>query len=168
MLLFLATALAGDDFVSTDYSTADRQVAYVGHLAAPPEAVYAALVDHTGMPAWMPKITKVTVDDTDADAPGGVGCTRSCSVGGMAIEETVVWMEEGVGYAYTVDVGPVSNHVGVVQIADDGSGGTDLTWDQYFDKKGLKARMMAKKMPKLLDEAVQNLEAQILGEAPAA
>ncbi len=166
MFLFLSTALAAD-FVAADYSSADKQVAYEGHLDAAPDAVYAALVDHVGMTDWMPKISKVSVDNSNAEAEGGVGCERTCSFGGMPINERVVWMEDGVGYAYVIEEGPVSNHVGVVRVADDGQGGTDLVWEQYFDAKGLKAKMMRKKMPKLLGQAVDNLDDLLLSEAPA-
>lgn len=167
MHLLLSIAFAGDnDFVSTDYSDAPKQISYEGHLEAPPEAVFAALNDYAGMSNWMPKLSHVEVDNSNAATENGVGCTRECTFNGKPLNETIVWWEEGVGYGYTIADGPVENHVGMVRIESDGAGGTDLVWDQYFDVTSLKSRMMRKMMPKLLDEAVHNLDAEL--QAPSA
>ena len=127
MFLLLSVAFAGDnDFVSTDYSNAPQQIRYEGHLDAPPEAVFAALTDYAGMTAWMPKVSHVEVDNSQAEVEGGVGCERQCTFGSMELNERIVWWEEGVGYGYTVENGPVDDHVGVVQVESDGAGGTNL------------------------------------------
>jgi uncharacterized protein YndB with AHSA1/START domain len=166
MLFLITAALAGDnDFVASDYSSSEQQVDYEGHIDAPPELVWAALSDHNGMTAWMPKLSHVTVDNSNATTENGVGCERECTFNGSDLTERIVWWEEGVGYGYSVLDGPVSDHVGIVTLEDDGNGGTNIYWDQYFEAKGLKPKMMRKMMPKLLDEAVQNLELQLQSES---
>jgi len=160
MLLLVSAALAGD-FAATDYTQAPKQLSYEGHLAAPPDEVFAALADYEGMSSWMPKVSHVEVDNSQATTDNGVGCERVCTFNGKPLNEKIVWYSEGQGIGYTVVDGPVDNHLGYVTVQSDGAGGTDLVWDQYFEVNSMKSRMMRKMMPKLLDEAVTNLDAQL-------
>jgi uncharacterized protein YndB with AHSA1/START domain len=45
-------------------------------LNARPEAVFAVISDHRGLPSWIPGLRRVDVDESQALSPGGIGTRR--------------------------------------------------------------------------------------------
>ena len=106
-------------------------------LKRSPKEIFRAVSDSKELAMMLPGIHTVEVDNSKAEVPGGKGCVRVCTFEqGMALTEDIRYWDPGTAYAYSVrapnPVG-VENHVAVFHVADDGHGGTLLTWNHYFD-----------------------------------
>lgn len=88
------------------------------------EQAWAALADHEAMAGWGPGMT-VTVDDSRAETPGGVGAVRRIAAPGPApaiVEEIVTCDAPHVlGYRGLAGV-PFSDYRGEVRLSAQGSG----------------------------------------------
>ncbi|NMM29234.1 MAG: SRPBCC family protein [Glaciimonas sp.] len=133
-------------------------------VGAKPEQLFSVLGDLEGITRFFPMIHHATVEHT-ADC-AGEGSLRVCSIRGMGkVNEEIVWWSEPNGYAYRANglLVPLRDHLGVILISDDGSGGAILEWRQYFNTRyGLLGWMFPVMMRFLMDRAIRNL-AKLLG-----
>ncbi len=77
-------------------------------IAAPPEAVWALLVDFDAWPRWGPTIARATVSDSRGLALGSTGTVWT--VVGVALPFTVTEFEPGRCWAWTVAGVPATRH----------------------------------------------------------
>jgi len=103
------------------------------HVAAPPERVWALLVDHERMSSWSP-FTRTEVLAKGPDG-GEVGTVRRLSggPGRLTLTETVVAAEEPYRLEYVAEgaTGQRQFH-GFVTLEPLPGGGTDLTWEGQY------------------------------------
>lgn len=120
---------------ASDYTSAPLQHTLALELEATPEEVWALISDHEALPTFFPLINKVTVDNSSAASPGGVGAVRSCSLGEMQLTESVRVFEPGEAFGYSVVKGGmpgVTNHLGLITLSPKGTT-TVVRWETYFD-----------------------------------
>lgn len=98
-------------------------------IARPVTEVWEALADHRRIERWAPGL-RVTVDDSAASAPGGVGAVRRIAPRlGPAIVERVTVVEPGRRLAYEALGGvPFRGYGGVVALRARGATETEVTW----------------------------------------
>lgn len=143
----------------SDYTTAELQAFKSLRIKATPEKLWETIGDHASIPEWVPMIKHVDVITTNADE-NGVGCERVCTFGGDKVYETVLYIEKNRLMAYkAADSEDISNHLGVIEIVQDGEYSI-VNWYQYFDaSKGMKGFMMKNiMMPRILKKALKNLD----------
>lgn len=95
------------------------------------------------LPVWFEKIPSVQWDHTNSENKKtfGAGSTRTCALDGDKLFENIRYWDEGKMYAYAADMSkstvsmPIIDHLGVFIIESDGSGGSLVTWRQYYNKK---------------------------------
>ncbi len=100
-------------------------------IARPADEVWKVVSDAAGISAWFPGIEQATV------ANG----TRTCTLaGGMTLVEDVVTVDDELRrFQYRITDGmPVENHLGTVDVLDDGDGAlvvysTEVTPDSLAD-----------------------------------
>ena len=120
---------------ASDYTSAPLQHTLTLELEATPEEVWALISDHEALPTFFPLINKVTVDNSSAASPGGVGAVRSCSLGEMQLTESIRVFEPGRAFGYSVVKGGmpgVTNHLGLIRLSPKGTT-TVVRWETYFD-----------------------------------
>jgi len=131
-----ATLAATDNGVKvSDHTAAPLRYALNVRLDARPDAVWALLSDHEALPTFFAPVTKVTVDNTGASTPNGVGAVRSCNLMGSELTENILIFEPNKALGYSVVKGGlpgVTDHLGLVRLQADGDG-TIVRWEQYFN-----------------------------------
>lgn len=119
---------------------------------APAEAVFAVLSDHNRLSEVFGAPVKRIKDG--ADSPNGVGSVRRMGPGPIATQETVTAIEPGKSIDYVISRfgGPIVNHKGRLDFADDGAGST-VTWVIQFDT-----------VPSLLGKPVNAILSLVIGK----
>ncbi len=105
-------------------------------LGADPARIFAFITDFERLPEWMPLMRRVTVDNSRAEKPSGVGAVRVIDSGiGKPTEETVVALEPPELLAYHASDaslrGMFTEHLGVLVCEPHPAGGTLLSWLTY-------------------------------------
>ena len=117
-------------------------------IARPADEVWKVVSDAAGISEWFPGIEQATVDNG----------TRTCTLaGGMTLVEDVVTVDDELRrFQYRITDGmPVENHLGTVDVLDDGDGAlvvysTEVSPDSLADLmrpaieggvQGLKAKL---------------------------
>jgi len=98
-------------------------------IARPVTDVWEALADHRGISRWAPGL-RVTVDDSAATVPGGVGAVRRIAARvGPTVVERITAFEPGRRLAYEALGGlPFRGYRGVVDLRARGAAETEVTW----------------------------------------
>lgn len=97
-------------------------------IAAPPETVFAVLVDHRRY-AELTALRKSELEREGEGDPNGVGAIRKLTVVGPPLREEVIAFEPPSRFSYALLSGlPVRDHVGTVELSADGSGGTRMVY----------------------------------------
>lgn len=107
------------------------------------EAVFNVVTDHQQLQYWAPgNITVTHLDNSKAEEAGGVGCVRTCKVGGMGeVNERIVFKQSPELFAYSMldnNIFGYSQHLMVVRLKEV-KGGTEVTWQLYFNHPNAKA-----------------------------
>lgn len=103
-------------------------------IAAPPDAVWAVIADHTGWPDWFPALKSVAV----TGEPTGVGGRRRVSIPGMRFDEVFTAWEPGRLFAFTVVATrpPLLTAMAEsVALTDTGDGSTTVVYRQGFEPR---------------------------------
>lgn len=100
-------------------------------IAASPQAVWAILADHEGMPRWMP-VREVVRRSAGAPDPDGVGAVRTVRTSGLVFDERVTAFEPAARLEYELTAGaPIRDHAGAVTLVPS-DGGTLVRWTVRF------------------------------------
>lgn len=143
-------------------------------VAAPRAAVFAAIADPPGWPAWFPGVRSARYS---SPPPHGVGSIREADVSGTRwVEEMIAW-DEGRRWAYTVieaSTPLASAQVEVFECADavlDGGAGalgTRVTWTLAIEPRLLQkltGPIAPLVMGRVFERAMANLESRLRGDA---
>jgi hypothetical protein len=107
-----------------------------GYSAAPPEVVFAVLVDGPGWAEWAPGVKAASYEREGDPAPHGVGAIRRFGAGrGPVSREQVVAFEPPRHFAYVALSGPLPWHDyrSEVRLAPGPAGvGTAVDWSGSF------------------------------------
>ena len=91
---------------------------------ASPERVWSAITDHEGMAKWTGAEVRIVAKGDES----GVGTVRRVKIGGLRIDEEVMYADAPRRLVYRVIRGlPVSFHRGEMLVEPAGEG-TELTW----------------------------------------
>ncbi|MBY0278570.1 nitroreductase/quinone reductase family protein [Candidatus Binatia bacterium] len=146
-------------------------------VRAPRAAVFAAIADPPGWPAWFPGVRSARYA---SPPPHGVGSIREADVSGTRwVEEMIAW-DEGRRWAYTVTEASTplaSAQVEVFEVADapdetlaDGTPATRVTWTLAIEPRLLQkltGPIAPLVMRRVFERAMTNLEARLRGAAGA-
>jgi Polyketide cyclase / dehydrase and lipid transport len=109
----------------------ERTLTVYGRSSAPPEAVWAPLVDATAWSTWS-RIPSAKREREGVPAPDGVGAIRQLGLGRIGSREEVVAFEPPHHFAYVLLTGmPVTDYRADVTLTADGTG-TLITWSARF------------------------------------
>ncbi len=146
-------------------ANAPLQMEFSVELKAPQEQVFAFISDFSRLPEWMPTLSRVDVDNTHAQTPGGVGAVRQIrSPGGKRTYETVKRFEPPSVLAYSASdaslMGMYTNHLGVLTCEPVGNGHTRFRWLVYATPaRSAFMRVVGKQMFSwILGRSVKNLQ----------
>lgn len=155
------------DFSSPDaqwplpqWTTASLQLEVSARIHAQPTEIFAALTKPEEMCLLFSWMHEVSVDNSNATVPNGLGARRRCAFGnGMVLEEIIVGWEPPWRHAYrgldeTHPFGMVG-HLGIIECHPT-EGGTSLIWQQYFEHPNPAA--MCKQLNASMQMAIQNLQ----------
>lgn len=131
---------------------AQQVVTVKQNFQAPAAAVFAVLSDHNRLSEVFGAPVKRIKDG--ADAPNGVGSVRRMGPGPIATQETVTAIEPGKSIDYVISRfgGPIVNHQGRLDFADNGEG-SSVTWVIQFDT-----------VPRLLGKPVNTVLSLVIGK----
>ncbi len=135
-------------------------------LAAPPEEVFAFITNFPRIPEWMPLVKRCTVDNSQAQSPGGVGAVRVIEAPlSKPTRETVVALEPPRLLAYSASdaslMGMFTGHLGVLTCEPHPQGGTWFTWLSFAQPGGAPMGWFGPPMFKfMLGRSISNLEAR--------
>lgn len=112
-------------------SLTQGHVSIVENFAVPPERIWAAITDHATMGEWMD--TRITVLRGPDD--GGVGTVRRLHIGGLRIDEQVVYADAPRRLVYQIVAGmPLLRfHRGEILVEPWGETGSQISWDIVMD-----------------------------------
>lgn len=147
-------------------------------VRAPRTAVFAAIADPPGWPAWFPGVRSARYV---SPPPHGVGSIREADVSGTRwVEEMIAW-DEGRRWAYTViesSTPLASAQVEVFEVDDaldeslaDGTPATRVTWTLAIEPRLLQrltGPIAPLVMRRVFERAMTNLEAHLRRDARAA
>ena len=142
-----------------EWTSAPLQLDKAAIIAAPPEAVFTSLSDPAEMCRVFSWMHTITLDNSDAMEPNGLGAKRRCHFGnGMVLEEVIVGWEPPFRYAYrgvdeTHPFGMIG-HLGIIECRPFNAE-TNLIWKHYFDHSNPAA--MRKQLNESVDMALQCL-----------
>ncbi len=145
-------------------TSAPEQLRKTQIISAPIEAVWAIVADHGGMTQWMPMISHVELTKPNAAGEFSEGCERECQFGPDLLKEKIIFWDAPYGYAYNIaDMHLVRDHVGYIQLQPV-SGGTKVTWTQYFHpNSNFAMNFIARNvmLPGVMSKALKNLSKKV-------
>lgn len=125
-----------------DFTDAPLQIVVMARVQTTPERAFQLVAIE--LDEWFLALGNIRFDNTrSVNGPSeiGAGSVRSCDLDGdLLVEDLLYWQPSRV-YAYSIqfDKGtvkmPIENHLGVFIVEADGSGGSLITWRQYFNKR---------------------------------
>lgn len=131
------------------------------HIGAPPELVYATIVDYAAYPQFFPEFEEVLVLDTEDDgtqvveftADYGKRTTYTLRIAHDAAKRTTSWTYVG---------GDLKNSEGGWQVEDDGKGGSTIRYRilvevGFFVPKMISDRLISRNIPAMFEQ----LEAEV-------
>ena len=97
-------------------------------IGAPVETVFEVLTDHASYSRLTP-LRKSELERVGTENPNGVGAIRRLTAVGPPMREEVIAYQAPSRFSYTVLSGlPVRDHVGTVELAPSGGGGTKMVY----------------------------------------
>lgn len=103
----------------------ESRLLYRRRFEAPIERVFAVLTNHEGMSDW-PGLDGVRLV-REGQPRNGLGAIRRVAVMGLTLDEEVVRWEPPRAFDYRIIKGLPVEHLGTVELVDQG-GATELTW----------------------------------------
>ena len=138
-------------------------------FAAPPEKVFPRISEPGALAEWFPLLRGGDLNHEASEDVGdwGEGSKRTCYTNGMGtLFETIHYWDAPNAYAYEVKnfMMPVKDHLALMVVRPNGSGGTTFTWNQYFNLKGIAMRhMFPSIMIGLMNRGMANLARDLGG-----
>lgn len=161
-----------NQFNIAKYSRAPLRMEAKAGFDASPEKLFTTISSPHAVASWVPLMQSLHMEhgETGNGAECGVGSVRHCAMRGMGeLNETIVWWNPPHGYAFQVSTKikmmlPTEDHVSVMLVKPDGKGGSILTWQHYFNWRGLLMRHMAAVMlPMMMNTALNNIRRELGG-----
>ncbi|HEY3326657.1 MAG TPA: SRPBCC family protein [Novimethylophilus sp.] len=161
-----------NQFNITKYSQAPLRMEAKAGFSASPEKLFTTISSPHAVASWVPLMLSLSMEYGTAGSGTecGVGSVRHCAMRGMGeLNETIVWWNPPHGYAFQVSTKikmmlPTEDHVSVMFVEPDGNGGSMLTWQHYFNWRGLLMRHMAAVMlPMMMNTALNNIRRELGG-----
>lgn len=154
-----AARAAYDAMPISSLTSAPRRVTTKVRLTRPVAEVWAYLGNHQNLLEYSDGVLgKVTVDDSQADSPQGVGTARQCVTGDGKdrFVEKVVYYRAPYAFAYSAveNTWGLKDHLATVSLTPDGEGGTVVQWDQYFNHM----------MPEMTSKVATNIGGMLNGK----
>ncbi len=122
-----------------NYTNAPLQIVKMVHLNVPTQQAFDLVA--TGIHRWFDGIPELVWDHSKSSTGDfGPGSSRTCEFEGDTLVERIPIWENGKIYAYQIDTEnstasfPMSDHIGIFIIEEDGAGGSVVTWRQYFNR----------------------------------
>lgn len=140
------TSLSAGPFEVAQLTSAQLQFEKVARLQTPQSVVFAALSNHQQWPRLFPWVHTVSVDNSQAIVPNGLGARRICHFGpNLVLEELIVGWYPPHAYAYAglEESHPfgMQGHVAAILCQPEGEQATALTWQHYFEHGNLAAML---------------------------
>lgn len=112
--------------------SAPNRFEYREPIAAPPDAVFAAICAHPSTWTWFAGVEEGTYE---GDGPAGVGTRRSVRVGGVKYRETILAWDAPRRWAYRVDETSAPLFAALLEdwVMEPAGGGTTLAWTFAFE-----------------------------------
>lgn len=163
------------EFRIKNHTQAPLRLELKASFSVSPQTLFTTVSDHHAVVNWVPLMKAVSMEHhRGSNGECGIGSVRHCTLNGMGgIDETIAWWNPPYGYAYKVAARskmmmPTRDHVSVMRIEPTADGGSTLTWQHYFNWRGLFMRhMTALMLPMMMKTALGNLR-KALGEKEAA
>ena len=136
-----------------------QQIGVTVAAAAPARLVWDVLADSANYAKWG------VWDESSIERPGrteaqGVGAIRRLRQGKRTLREEIVAYEPGTRLDYAVLSGiPVRQYVGRVVLADDGRGGTTISWSSTFSAWPVLDVLIRRKLEKVIDDVARRMAA---------
>lgn len=152
-------SLSVGPFEVAQLTSAQLQYQKVARLDAPQSIVFEALASHKQWPNLFPWVQAVSVDNSRALVPNGLGARRTCYFGNnLMLEELIVGWHPPHAYAYAglEESHPfgMRNHVGIIRCKLQDNR-TILSWQHYFEHCNLAA--MLQQLDGTMTAVIQNL-----------
>lgn len=138
-------------------------------FATPPEKVFPHISEPSVLAEWFPLLKGGFLDHEASENVGdwGEGSKRTCYTNGMGtLFETIHYWDAPNAYAYEVKnfMMPTKDHLALMVVHPNGSGGTTFTWNQYFNLKGIIMRhVFPSMMIGLMNKGMANLAKSLGG-----
>ncbi|SHH80943.1 SRPBCC family protein [Cognatishimia maritima] len=116
-------------------------------FAVSQEVLFPRISEPEEMAKWFPLLKGGDLDHTTSKASGdwGEGSKRQCYTNGMGtLFETIHYIDAPNAYTYEVKnfMMPIKDHLALMALTPNGTGGTTMYWHQYFNLKGIAMRHM--------------------------
>lgn len=145
---------------------APRRLTKSIRLHARQDEVFSFIRQHEKWTNWFPVLEAVSVDNRQAQSPGGNDCIRHCTlVNGAQFSERIVGYDAPNQFGYAIEDGNplgVQGHLAVVTVEAEAAGSSTLRWYQYFDHP--QAETFVQEVNQILDGGIQNLFERFGGE----
>jgi hypothetical protein len=121
--------------------SAPHRFEYREPIAAPLDAVFAAICAHPSTWTWFAGVEEGTYE---GDGPAGVGTRRSVRVGGVKYRETILAWDAPRRWAYRVDETSAPLFAALLEdwVMEPADGGTILAWTFAFEPLAETAEML--------------------------
>lgn len=164
------------EFSVKHHTRAPLRHEFKAEFNVPAQQLFDVVSDHHAVANWVPLMKAVSMEHRrSSSGECGVGSIRHCTLHGMGgIDETILWWEPPHGYAFRVNAKskmmmPTKDHVSVMLIESRPDGGSNLTWQHYFNWEGLVMRHMTAIMfPMMMKKALSNIRNQLGQDASCA
>ncbi len=155
-----ATAAAAQEALqgleAAKLTSAPLRARAIARLDAPVDDVWGYVANHDNLVEYGAPtgLKHVSIDNSNADAPGGVGCKREClaNENDRFVEEVLYFRPPYVfAYSATENTWGLTEHLGVVIVRPTADGKSELEWRQYFNTaKPDMTEMMSQNMQGML------------------
>ncbi|MFQ6552677.1 SRPBCC family protein [Aestuariibius insulae] len=138
-----------------------------GHILSPltAEEIFPVVTENEQLVRWMPSLEGGTYDDRPERAPIAPGMTRRLSFGGQADVERIVAVELPRLFAYQIIGGfPIDDHLAVLVVTTLETGGTRVSWYQYFRSPRLTGVLQRRQVRRFVDNGMTALAVLLEGE----
>lgn len=154
------TSLSAGQFEVTQLTSAQLQLEKMARLRAPQSVVFETLSNHQQWPRLFPWVHTVSIDNSQAIVPNGLGARRICHFGNnLVLEEIIVGWHPPQAYAYAglEESHPfgMQDHVAAIICQSEDDHTTTLTWQHYFEHGNLAA--MLQQLDGTMTAVIQNL-----------
>lgn len=120
-----------------DVTSAPLRVEKVAELTVDRATLFNYLVQHEQWTNWFEIIDSVSVNNAEAELPGGNGALRTCNFkDGTSCNERIYAYSEPERFAYAItgeNPFGVDGHLALIDLTESGEGVTTLNYYQYYN-----------------------------------